>query len=72
VHEPAVEGLLTCNGEDINIIRQMKSKRMRWAGHVACMGDERGVYRVLEGKPKDKETALKTAVWTGGRHQNGP
>jgi hypothetical protein len=34
-----------------NIIRQIKSRRMRWAGHVARMGDERKVYRVLVGKP---------------------
>ena len=27
---------------------------MRWAGHVACMGKERGVYRVLVGKPEGK------------------
>jgi len=27
---------------------------MRWAGHVACMGEGRGVYRILEGKPKGK------------------
>jgi len=27
---------------------------MRWAGHVACMGEERGVYRVLVGKPEGK------------------
>jgi hypothetical protein len=32
-----------------NIIRQIKSRRMRWAGHVACMGEERNVYRVLKG-----------------------
>jgi hypothetical protein len=36
-----------------NIIRQTKSRRMRWVGHVACMG-ERNVYRVLIGKPKGK------------------
>jgi hypothetical protein len=30
-----------------NIIRQMKSRRMRWAGHVACIGEERKVYKVL-------------------------
>ena len=30
----------------------MISRRMRWAGHVARMGEERGVYRVLVGKPE--------------------
>ena len=30
-----------------NILRVVKSRRMRWAGHVARMGEERGVYRVL-------------------------
>jgi len=30
-----------------SIVRVIKSRRMRWAGHVACMGEERGVYRVL-------------------------
>jgi hypothetical protein len=37
-----------------DIIRQVKSRRMRWAGHVARMGEEREVYRVLVGKPKGK------------------
>jgi len=33
-----------------NIVRVIKSRRMRWAEHVARMGEERGVYRVLVGK----------------------
>jgi hypothetical protein len=37
-----------------NIIRQIKSRRMRWAGHVARMGDDMMVYRVLVGKPEGK------------------
>jgi hypothetical protein len=32
----------------------VKSRRMRWAGHVARMGEERGVHRVLVGKPEGK------------------
>jgi hypothetical protein len=35
-----------------DIIRQIKSWRMRWAGHVARMGEERNVYEVLMGKPE--------------------
>jgi len=38
----------------------MKSRRMIWADHVARMGERRGVYRVLAGKPERKETTLKT------------
>jgi hypothetical protein len=37
-----------------DIIRQVKSRRMRWAGHVARMGEERKVYKVLMGKPEGK------------------
>jgi hypothetical protein len=37
-----------------NIVRVVKSSRMRWAGHVACMGEGRGVQRVLVGKPEGK------------------
>ena len=37
-----------------NIVRVIKSIRMRWAGHVTRMGEERGVYRVLVGKPEGK------------------
>jgi hypothetical protein len=37
-----------------NIIRHIKSRRMRWAGHVARMRKERNVYRVLMGKPEGK------------------
>jgi hypothetical protein len=37
-----------------NIIRIMKSRRMRWAGHVARMGEKRNVYRLLVGKPEGK------------------
>jgi hypothetical protein len=37
-----------------DIIRQIKSRRMRWAGHVAHMGEERKAYKVLVGKPEGK------------------
>jgi hypothetical protein len=36
------------------IVRVIKLRRMRWAGHVAQMGEGRGVYRVLVGKPEGK------------------
>jgi len=37
-----------------NIVRVIKSRRMIWTGHVARMGEERRVYRVLVGKPEGK------------------
>jgi hypothetical protein len=37
-----------------NIVREIKSRRMRWAGHVARMGEGRGVYSVLVGRPEGK------------------
>jgi hypothetical protein len=39
-----------------NIVRVIKSRIMRWAGHVARMGEERGVHRVLVGKPEGNRT----------------
>jgi hypothetical protein len=37
-----------------NIIRVIKSRRMRWAGHVARMGEKRGAYRILVGRPEGR------------------
>jgi hypothetical protein len=37
-----------------NIVRVIKSRRMRWAGHVARMEEGRGVYRLSVGRPKGK------------------
>jgi hypothetical protein len=37
-----------------NIIRMIKSRRMRWAGHVARMGAKRNAYRILVGKPEGR------------------
>jgi hypothetical protein len=61
-----------------DIIRQIKSRRMRWAGHVARMGDGRDVYRVLVGKPEGKDSSEDQGVdgrmgskWTLGRLAGG-
>jgi hypothetical protein len=35
-----------------SIIRMMKSRRIRWAGHIAPMGEKRNLYRILVGNPK--------------------
>jgi hypothetical protein len=36
-----------------SIIRMIKSRRMRWAGHVSRIGEKRSAYRVLVGKPEE-------------------
>jgi len=38
-----------------NTVRVIKSRRMRWAGHLARMGEEISVYRLLVGKPEGKK-----------------
>jgi len=51
-------GYYCTDNEELNdlyspqIFRAIKPRIMRWAGHVACMGEGRGVYRVLVGKPE--------------------
>jgi hypothetical protein len=42
-----------------DIIRQVKSRPMRWAGHVARMGEERKVYKVLVGNPEGKRPLVR-------------
>jgi hypothetical protein len=50
-----------------DIIRQIKSRRVRWAGHVERKGEERKVYRVLVGKPKGKRPLGRPRrKWVGG------
>ena len=46
----------------LNIVRVITSRRMRWVGHVARMGERRGVYRVLVGKPKGKRPLGRSDV----------
>ena len=55
-HQNPFSGSLreTCNMSTFFSVRVIKSRRMRWAGHVARMGEERGVYRVLVGKPEGR------------------
>jgi hypothetical protein len=57
-----------------NIVRVIKSRRMRWAGHVARMGEGGGVYRVLVGRSEGKRPLGNLGVggritlrWTLGR-----
>ena len=41
------------------LVQVIKSRRMRWVGRVACMGERRGIYRVLVGKPEGKRPLQK-------------
>jgi hypothetical protein len=61
-----------------DIIRQIKSRRMRRVGHVACMGEGRNLYKVLVGKPKGKRPLVRPRhrwedglKWTLGRLVGG-
>jgi hypothetical protein len=49
-----------------SIIRIVQSRRMRWAGHVARMGEKRNVYRLLGGSARGEEAAGKTKTQVGG------
>jgi hypothetical protein len=54
-----------------DIIIQTKSSRMRWAGHVAHMEEERRVYKVLVGKPEGKRPfGRPTRRWEDGLRMN--
>jgi hypothetical protein len=49
-----------------NIVRVVKSRRMRWAGHVARIGEGRGLHRVLVGKPEEKSPLGRPRrIWEG-------
>jgi hypothetical protein len=52
-----------------DIIRQVKSGRMRWAGNVARMGEERKVYKVLVGSPKERDHLTDQGI--GGKMGSG-
>ena len=38
----------------LNIVRVIKSRRMKWGGHIVRIGERRGIYKVLLGKPEGK------------------
>jgi hypothetical protein len=51
-----------------NIIRMIKSRRMRWAGHVARMGEKRNVCRILLGKPEGNRLLERKYTQVGGQY----
>jgi hypothetical protein len=53
--------LRCCLGVNLIMIFEFRGsagRRMRWAGHVACMGEDRSVHRVLVGKPEGRRPAI--------------
>jgi hypothetical protein len=50
LHNDKLDGLYS----SLIVIRVIKARRMRWAGHVACMGDVRGAYNILVGRPEGR------------------
>jgi hypothetical protein len=50
LHNEELHGLYSSS----SIIRVIKSRRMRWAGHVAHMGEVRGAYKILVGRPEGR------------------
>ncbi|KAJ4431491.1 hypothetical protein ANN_20089 [Periplaneta americana] len=61
-----VKGIVNCAKtvlnltSDTNIIRNIKSRHLRWAGHVACMGEPTNAYSVLVGRPEGKRPLRRT------------
>jgi hypothetical protein len=62
--------LYDCHNEELhnlysspNIIGTFKSRRMRWAGHVARMGEQRNAYRILVGKPEGRRPLGRPRRW---------
>jgi hypothetical protein len=50
-----------------NIIKQIKSRTMRWTGHVECMREERKLYKVVVGKPEGKKPlGIPRRKWEDG------
>ena len=68
-----------------NVVRVIKSTKMRWVGHVARMEESRSVYKVLAGKPEEKNHLydpgknggiilrwiFKSGLWGHGLDQSG-
>jgi hypothetical protein len=50
LHNEELHGLYSSLG----IVRMIKARRMRWAGHMACMGEVRGTYNILVGRPEGR------------------
>jgi hypothetical protein len=51
-----------------SIIRMIKSRSLRWAGHVGGMGEKKIAYRTLVAKPEGKGTTRKAKPWLGEQY----
>jgi hypothetical protein len=63
LHSEELHNLYSCP----NFIRLMKPRRMKWAGHVTRMGEERKVHKVFVGKPQGKSPLERPRhIWEDG------
>jgi hypothetical protein len=70
-----MRSFITCSYSSPNIIRMIKTNRMRWAGDVARISEKRTAYRILMGKPEGKRPLgrlrrrwvdnIKMELWNG-------
>jgi hypothetical protein len=58
LHNEELHGLYSSPG----IVRVIKARRMRWAGHVACVGEVRGAYNILVGRPEGRRPLGRLGV----------
>jgi len=58
IHTEELNGLYSSP----NIVRGIKSRRIRWAEHVTRIGERRGIYRVLVGKPEAKRPLVEPGI----------
>jgi hypothetical protein len=58
LHDKELHGLYSSPG----IVRVIKARMMRWAGHVARMGEVRGAYNILAGRPEGRRTMGRPSV----------
>jgi hypothetical protein len=55
LHDEELHGLYSSS----SIVRVIKERRMRWAGHVACLGEVRGAYNILVGRPEGRRPLVR-------------
>jgi hypothetical protein len=69
-----MKSFIICRYSSPNIIKMIKSRKIRWAGNVMCMGEKRNAYKILAeksegkislGRPRKDEIKTDERMWTG-------